>query len=84
MRLFSTAALALTVLSAPAFADETTGSIVAFDRMANVIVLDDKSVWAIDPKAMVPSDLKAGDNVTLTFLSDGDNGAKPVSTVTRN
>jgi len=33
---------------------------------------------------MVPSDLQAGDTVTLTFNSDGDNGAKPATELHRD
>ncbi len=84
MRLTALFALALTALSAPAFADETTGTIVAYDRLSNVLVLTDKSVWILDAKTLVPADLKAGDEITLTFMSDGDSGAKPATGLVRN
>ena len=44
MRLIALATLGLTALSAPAFADETTGTILAYDRLANIIVLQDKII----------------------------------------
>jgi hypothetical protein len=78
------ALLALTALSAPAFADETTGTIIAYDRLANVLVLNDKTFWTLGAETLVPADLKAGDAVTLTFASDGDNGAKPATVLVRN
>tara|TARA_R110002049_G_scaffold23545_7_gene83529 strand:+ start:16773 stop:17030 length:258 start_codon:yes stop_codon:yes gene_type:complete len=84
MRLFIVPALLSTLLSVPAFADQTSGEIVAYDRLANVIVLADKSIWRLDAKTLVPSDLMAGDKVTLTFTSDGDNGAKPATALTRS
>tara|TARA_R110002094_G_scaffold166124_1_gene149694 strand:- start:113 stop:367 length:255 start_codon:yes stop_codon:yes gene_type:complete len=84
MRLFTATALTLAVFSTSAIADQTTGTIVAYDRLANVIVFKDKSVWALDAKTLVPSDLQAGDAVTLTFTSDGDNGAKPASELHRD
>ena len=84
MRLIALATLGLTALSAPASAAETTGTILAYDRLANIIVLQDKSSWTLDAKTLVPSDLMAGDKVTLTFASDGDNGAKPATKLTRN
>ncbi|MBS1303472.1 hypothetical protein [Loktanella sp. SALINAS62] len=84
MRLTALFALAFATLSAPAFADETTGTIVAYDRLSNVLVLDDKTVWTLDAKTLVPADLKAGDDITLTFQSDGDNGAKPATALVRN
>ena len=69
MRLFTATALTLAVFSTSAIADQTTGTIVAYDRLANTLV---------------PSDLQAGDAVTLTFTSDGDNGAKPASELHRD
>ncbi len=84
MRLTALFTLALTALAAPAFADETTGTIVAYDRLSNVLVLNDKTVWILDAKTLVPADLKAGDEITLTFISDGDNGAKPATVLVRN
>ncbi len=84
MRLTALFTLALTALAAPAFADETTGTIVAYDRLSNVLVLNDKTVWILDEKTLVPADLKAGDEITLTFISDGDNGAKPATALVRD
>lgn len=83
MRLFLLAAIAATSVALPAFADETSGTIVAYDRLANVVVLDDKSFWKIADETLVPSDLKAGDQIKLTFQSDGDNGAKPATKLER-
>ena len=84
MRLFTATALTLAVFSTSAFADQTSGTIIAYDRLANVIVFKDKSVWTLDAKTMVPSDLQAGDTVTLPFNSDGDNGAKPATELHRD
>ena len=83
MRFFVLPVLLATALSTAAFADQTTGEVVAYDRLANVIVLKDKSLWTLDAKTLVQSDLKAGDRITLTFVSDGDNGAKPATALTR-
>lgn len=40
---------AITIIASaiPAFADEVTGTVLAFDRVDNVIVLDDKTVWTV-------------------------------------
>ena len=54
MRLFTATALTLAVFSTSAFADQTSGTIIAYDRLANVIVFKDKSVWTLDAKTMVP------------------------------
>lgn len=67
-------AAALFLLAAPAFADETTVEIVAYDRLANVLVMKDKTVWELGPKVLVPADLKAGDRVRIDFVSAGDSG----------
>jgi hypothetical protein len=82
MRFLLAAALAL-ASAAPASADEVSGTIVAYDRLDNVIVLDDKSVWALSTKALVPADLKASDRVTLTFTSSGENGANAATKLER-
>lgn len=68
-------AAALTVSAAAAAADSVTGTVLAFDRKANVLVLDDKSVFII-PKdsAQAPEGLKAGDKVTIEYPSEGEDG----------
>ncbi len=75
--------LALLTLAAPALADKTSGSILAYDRLANVIVLTDKTHWQLNPQTLVPADLAAGDKVTIDFKSDGDNGAGKIFSLTR-
>jgi hypothetical protein len=79
--LFISAALAF--FTAPAFADQTSGTILAYDRLANIIVLTDKSYWTINDKTLVPADLAAGDKVQIVFTSDGDNGIGKVSELKR-
>ena len=63
--LLSTAAL---LFAAPAMADTVSGTVLAFDRVAQVIVLEDKSVWSLaDGGAAAPEGLVAGDTVTIEF-----------------
>ena len=71
-----TAALAalLALPAGLAAADDTTGTIVAFDRAADVIVLQDRTVWELGAKTLIPADLEAGDRVKITFTSAGDSG----------
>lgn len=80
-------ALALTLLlastSAPALADETTGTVLAFDRFAKVLVMEDKTVWEIGDATAVPAGIKAGDRITITFTSAGDAGVTSVDALTR-
>ncbi|SNR81789.1 hypothetical protein [Puniceibacterium sediminis] len=64
----------LAVSAVPAFADSTSGTVVAFDRKANVLVLDDKTVWSLETLKSVPEDLKSGDVIMIDFTSNADNG----------
>ena len=64
----------LILAAAPAFADELSGTVIAFDRVDNVIVLEDKSVLTIPNPEIIPEGLIAGDTITVEFKSDGDNG----------
>jgi hypothetical protein len=64
----------LILVAAPAFADELSGTVVAFDRVDNIIVLDDKSVLKIPNPEIIPEGLVAGDTIAVEFKSDGDNG----------
>ena len=60
---------------AAARADTATGTIIAYDRKAQVIVMDDKSVWSLRGKdTPVPADLKAGDKVQIEAESAGEDG----------
>ena len=74
---------ALVALASPVLADETTGTIVAFDRKANIIVMEDKTVWRLSDNTTVPEDLAAGDTIKITFTSSGDEGVKSVDQLER-
>ncbi len=68
----------------PALADSTSGTIVAYDRLANIIVLDDKTIWEIVPKDLpLPADLRAGDVIVIDFVSAGDSGVGKINSITR-
>ncbi len=77
-----TAVLA-TVLAVSAHADETEGHVMAFDRVAGIIVLTDKTVWQLSEKVSVPDDLVSGDRVLLEFASLGEEGVTSISALTR-
>jgi hypothetical protein len=70
-------------LTTPALADETTGEILAFDRVARVIVLTDNTVWQLGEATVTSDDLVAGDEVRIEFTSAGDSGIGAISSVTR-
>jgi hypothetical protein len=67
--------------AAPALADETSGTILAFDRVANIMVLDDKTVWSLGEKTEVTPDLMAGDTVKIIYVGGGDAGIGPITSV---
>ena len=71
------------LLASPALADEATGKIVAFDRVANVIVLDDKTIWPLGEATETSPDLVAGDEVTITFVGNEDAGVDKITSVMR-
>ena len=74
----------LLLAASAALADSTGGTIVAYDRLANVIVLDDNTIWEIVPKDLpLPADLKAGDNIVIDFVSAGDSGVGKINSITR-
>ncbi|WP_457936398.1 hypothetical protein [Mesorhizobium sp. 10J20-29] len=85
MRTFIAVATAAACLTAvPALADNVTGEILAYDRLANVIVLTDNSVWEIVPKDLpLPADLKQGDRVTIDFVTNGDSGVGKINSISR-
>ena len=65
----------------PAFADSTSGMVVAFDRKANVLVLEDKTVWSLETLKVVPAALKSGDMVEINYTSNADNGWGKINTI---
>jgi hypothetical protein len=74
---------ALTVFALPALADETTGTVVAYDRVSHVIVLDDRSIWTVPADFPLPEDLMAGERILIDFQSNGDNGVGKYLSITR-
>jgi hypothetical protein len=65
---------ALFLAAAPAFADNLQGTVIAYDRVDHIIVLDDKSILTIPNPEVIPEVLMAGDTIKVEFKSDGDNG----------
>lgn len=76
-------ALGLATLAAPVFADETSGTIVAFDRVDRIIVLDDKTVWSFYDKTELSPDLVAGHRVKITYTGAADAGIGPIASILR-
>lgn len=76
-------AAALILAAAPALADDTTGSILAFDRVGGIIVLNDKTVWSLETYSGPALDLMAGDTVKIDFITAGDNGVGKIVSVVK-
>ncbi len=79
MRAFLIASLFL--CATPALADETSGRVVAYDRIAKVLVLDDKTIWSLGDKTEVSEDLVAGDMVKILYAGGGDAGIGTITSV---
>lgn len=82
MRRMAFATIMLGGLAVPAAAEETTGTIQAYDRLAHVIVLEDKTVWQFPGALELPADLKAGDKVKIDYTASGD-GISKINSITR-
>ncbi len=82
MRLLLTTAI-LTAFALPALADDTTGTVVAYDRVSHVIVLDDRTIWTVPADFPLPDELVAGDMIVIDYQSNGDNGVGKYLSITR-
>ena len=73
---------ALLALAAPAWAETTSGIVLAYDRAAGRLVLDDRTIWRLGD-ALVPADLAAEDRVRIEYTAGGDEGIRSVQSVER-
>lgn len=83
MRALIAAAFILAATAVFAATEHTTGTVAAFDRVANVIVMEDKTIWQLNPDTVLPEQLVAGDVVRISFRSSGDDGVIAVDMVER-
>ena len=76
-------ALALSAAATTALAqDVVEGTVLAYDRKANLIVLQDKSVFPLASlQGEVPDGLAAGDQIEIAFESNEDDGIYLVHSV---
>lgn len=52
-------------------ADISEGTVLAFDRKENLVVLTDRTVWALElSKSPAPAGLKSGDRIRIEYESD--------------
>ena len=73
-------AITLVALAVPALADEVTGSVLAYDRVDNIIVLDDKTIPA---DFALPADLIAGEKIIIEFQGAAENGIGDLISIAR-
>ncbi len=83
MRRTQFACLLALAAAAPASADETTGRILAYDRLANVLVMADRTVWTLPADLLVPADMEAGDRVRMVYGTAGEDGVTRMNSLTR-
>ena len=81
MRLLAATAAALLAAATPTLADETTGEILAFDRVAGVLVLTDKTVWEFGPDTVGPVELNRGDRVKIVYETAGEDGLTAIDEI---
>lgn len=72
------------LLATPVLADETAGTVLAFDRVAKIIVLDDKTIWPVGEATEVTADLVAGDKVKIIYVGGGDAGVASITSILRS
>ena len=67
--------IALVSATTASFAGIVTGTVLAFDRQANIIVLTDKSIYNFQgQKGKIPEGLKAGDRIAIDSDGEGEDG----------
>lgn len=75
----------LLITTTHAAADVTQGTILALDRKARLLVLEDRTAWSLElMKSDIAADLKAGDRVEIVYESDEEGigeikSIKPIS-----
>ena len=63
--------------------DIVEGTILAFDRKANVLVFTDKTVWPLEKlESPAPASLNAGDRVRIQYDSNEDDGVTAIHSIT--
>jgi uncharacterized protein (DUF2147 family) len=83
-RVYLLAAALLAASFSPALADSVTANVKAWDTASRSITLEDNSMFMdIPAKISVPTELKAGDNVTVDFEAS-ESGIEAYNSVTIN
>ena len=82
MRVLLAAAL-LAAATLPAFADQTGGTVAAFDAATNTLTLTDKTVWILPKDTVLPEGTAPGDRVEIVYTSAADNGWVKITRIAR-
>jgi hypothetical protein len=62
--------------------DVSEGTVLAFDRKANVLIFTDKTVWPLEKLvSALPADLNAGDRVRIQYDSNEDDGITAIHSI---
>ena len=74
-------AAAIAVTAAPALADEVEGTVVAHDRLAHRVIMDDRTIYEYNPETTkVPRAILAGDRVRIDFRG-GEDGIESIQSI---
>lgn len=72
------------LLTNPVQADSLESTVLAYDRVANIIVIKDKTVWDLDLlKSPLPENLRAGDKIEILYTSNEDDGIRTITSIAR-
>jgi len=64
--------------------DIVESTVLAYDRVANIIVLKDKTMWPLDLLTTdLPVDLLAGDKIEIRYQSNEDDGIQTIHSIVR-
>ena len=78
--LLSVPLLAAPASLAPALADEVTGTLVAHDRKARRLVMDDRTVYEYAEETERPETMLAGTRLKITYRG-GEDGIESISRI---
>lgn len=70
-------------MATPVLADTTSGTVLAYDRVAKILIMEDKTIWRLSDTTVIPENLVAGDTIKITFTSGGDEGVRSVNVLER-
>ena len=74
-------ALGLVAVAAPALADEVEGTVLAHDRVAHRVVMNDRSIYEYNAETTeLPRAILAGDRIKITYRG-GEDGIEAIQKI---